>query len=44
MLTDIASFVSQLSFVADGMRIKISLSPSTSAAQTEDLLTDFARF
>ena len=43
MLTAMASFVSQLSFVADGIRIKISLSPSTSAAQTADLLADFVK-
>lgn len=43
MLTDMASLVSQLSLVADGMRIKISLSPSTSALHKVDLLTGFAK-
>src|SRR4051794_4952287 len=41
MLTDMASFASQLSLVAEGIRIKISLSPSSSAVQTYDLLDDF---
>jgi hypothetical protein len=39
MFTDIASLVSQLSFVADGMRIRISLSPKICALHIEDLLT-----
>ena len=39
-----ASLVSQLSFVVEGMRIKISLSPRISAVQTEDLLTGLAEF
>ena len=39
MLTDIASLVNQVSFVAEGMRIKISLSPKISAVQMEVLLT-----
>jgi hypothetical protein len=37
-----ASLESQLSLVAEGIRIKISLSPKTSALQMEDLLTGLA--
>jgi hypothetical protein len=43
IFTDIASLVSQLSFVADGMRIRISLSPRISALQTDDLFSGLFR-